>query len=208
MSFLASGRERQPSKNQRLDACLSTNHRTAADGKKTSIFSRTAGTQLPVCVYAPWSWTRALMFFLCLKTLLILLCMYNISRSLCLCIFLAVLQCRGTRGLWEGGLEALQQWAPSALSLLENKAGGKEGGERRNIAGGEEKGWRRTGEGGLGDTLWGPASSPYRSGGLTRSDHPFYLEKKNVFVLLITPRLQWPLSWSFSVAGCHGDWSY
>ncbi|XP_053289259.1 uncharacterized protein LOC128449926 isoform X1 [Pleuronectes platessa] len=41
MSFLASGRKREPSGNQRLDACLSTNHRTAADGKK-SIFSRTA----------------------------------------------------------------------------------------------------------------------------------------------------------------------
>ncbi|XP_034467222.1 uncharacterized protein LOC117776922 isoform X1 [Hippoglossus hippoglossus] len=42
MSFLASGRKREPSKNPRLDACLSTNHRTAAEGKKTSIFSRTA----------------------------------------------------------------------------------------------------------------------------------------------------------------------
>nr|XP_019946978.1 PREDICTED: protein Jumonji-like [Paralichthys olivaceus] len=42
MAFLASGRVREPSETRRLTSCLSTNHRTAADGKKTSIFSRTA----------------------------------------------------------------------------------------------------------------------------------------------------------------------
>ncbi|XP_068590718.1 uncharacterized protein [Cebidichthys violaceus] len=42
MAFLASGREKKPSGAQHLTSCLSTNHRTAAEGKTMSIFSRTA----------------------------------------------------------------------------------------------------------------------------------------------------------------------
>uniref|UniRef100_A0A3B4U4W4 Protein Jumonji n=1 Tax=Seriola dumerili TaxID=41447 RepID=A0A3B4U4W4_SERDU len=41
MAFLASGREKEPGDTQHLTSCLSTNHRTAADGKNMSIFSRT-----------------------------------------------------------------------------------------------------------------------------------------------------------------------
>ncbi|XP_039974849.1 uncharacterized protein LOC120784810 isoform X2 [Xiphias gladius] len=45
MAFLASGREKEPADSQHLTSCLSTNHRTAADGKNMSIFSRTTVQQ-------------------------------------------------------------------------------------------------------------------------------------------------------------------
>ncbi|XP_071324410.1 uncharacterized protein [Trachinotus anak] len=41
MAFLASGREKEPADTRHLTSCLSTNHRTAAEGKNMSIFSRT-----------------------------------------------------------------------------------------------------------------------------------------------------------------------
>ncbi|GLD48645.1 protein Jumonji-like isoform X1 [Lates japonicus] len=43
MAFLGSGREKEPADTQHLPSCLSTNHRTAADRRNMSIFSRTAG---------------------------------------------------------------------------------------------------------------------------------------------------------------------
>ncbi|XP_018521196.1 protein Jumonji isoform X2 [Lates calcarifer] len=43
MAFLGSGREKEPADTQQLTSCLSTNHRTAADRRNMSIFSRTAG---------------------------------------------------------------------------------------------------------------------------------------------------------------------
>lgn len=45
MAFLASGREKEPS-DMHLTSCFSTNHRTAAEGKNMSMFSRTTGTHL------------------------------------------------------------------------------------------------------------------------------------------------------------------
>ncbi|XP_029306655.1 uncharacterized protein LOC115020811 isoform X2 [Cottoperca gobio] len=41
MAFLASGRAKEPAGNQHLPSCLSTNHRTAAEGKNMSTLSRT-----------------------------------------------------------------------------------------------------------------------------------------------------------------------
>ncbi|XP_026149947.1 uncharacterized protein LOC113122669 isoform X2 [Mastacembelus armatus] len=42
MAFLASGREKAPADTQHLTSCLSTNHMTAAEGKKMSMITRTA----------------------------------------------------------------------------------------------------------------------------------------------------------------------
>ncbi|KAK5862853.1 hypothetical protein PBY51_018208 [Eleginops maclovinus] len=41
MAFLASGQAKEPAGTQHVTSCLSTNHRTAAQGKNLSIFSRT-----------------------------------------------------------------------------------------------------------------------------------------------------------------------
>ncbi|XP_034385123.1 uncharacterized protein LOC117728350 [Cyclopterus lumpus] len=45
MAFLASGRAKEPSGAQHLTSCLSTNHRTAVEGKTMRIFSRTTAQQ-------------------------------------------------------------------------------------------------------------------------------------------------------------------
>ncbi|XP_068426688.1 uncharacterized protein jarid2a isoform X2 [Clinocottus analis] len=45
MAFLASGRAKEPSGTRRLTSCISTNHRTAAEGNNMRIFSRTTAQQ-------------------------------------------------------------------------------------------------------------------------------------------------------------------